>query len=109
MQEVIKDETGSRKFKRDVRRMAGLGLVFGLVACVTFCAFGPWIESRFGGAKEEVEIPRDEETLPEEETREQDPEEDSYRQIAQLSEIHFRTGGQKCCLHRGGLRPGRGQ
>ena len=55
MQEVIKDENGSRKFKRDVRRMAGLGLVFGLVACVTFCAFGPWIESRFGGAKEEVE------------------------------------------------------
>lgn len=41
MQEVIKDETGSRKFKRDVRRMAGLGLVFGLVACVTFCVFGP--------------------------------------------------------------------
>lgn len=81
MQEVIKDETGSRKFKRDVRRMAGLGLVFGLVACVTFCVFGPWIESRFGGAKEEVEIPRDEETLPEEETREQDPEEDSYRQM----------------------------
>ena len=49
MQEVIKDETGSRKFKRDVRRMAGLGLVFGLVACVTFCAFGPWIESRRQG------------------------------------------------------------
>ena len=28
---------------------------------------------------------------------------------AQFAEIHFRAGRQKCCLHRGGLRPGRGQ
>lgn len=83
MQEVIKDEAGGRKFKRDAKRMAGLGLIFGIVACVSFCALQPWIEDQFGNSQAEVEIPRDEEEELTAEEGQDDPdtEEDGYRQM----------------------------
>lgn len=83
MQEVIKDEAGSRKFRKDAKRMAGLGLIFGFVACVSFCVLQPWIEERLGNDREEVQIPRDEEeqATAEEEQTDLDTEQDSYRQM----------------------------
>ena len=48
LQETIKDETISKKkVKKDIFRMAGLGLVFGLVASLSFSAFKPWMDELF--------------------------------------------------------------
>ncbi len=73
----------ARSSAKDARRMAGLGLIFGLAACVSFCAFWPWIDRHFGNEREEVQIPRDEEEeLQETEVEEdQDSEQESYRQM----------------------------
>lgn len=77
LQEVIKDETGSRrKLKNDILRMIGFGFIFGIVACFSFYAFRPWIESRFETGPEQVTIPKDEETEADEEEEEQKPEEE---------------------------------
>ncbi len=62
LQEVIKDETGSgKKFGKDILRMAGFGFVFGIVACISFCAFRPWMEKKYESGPEQVTIPPDQE------------------------------------------------
>lgn len=61
LQEIIKDEAGDQaKWKHDVLRRIQLGLIFGLVACFTFFACKPWVETRFEGDPTEVTIPQDE-------------------------------------------------
>ena len=61
LQEIIKDEAGDQaKWKHDVLRRIQLGLIFGLVACVTFFACKPWVEKRFEENPTEVTIPQDE-------------------------------------------------
>lgn len=90
MQETIKDETGGkRKLIHDIWRVAGLGLVFGIVASFSFCAVKPWMENRFQKDPQQVTIPEEEEEGDGEET--ETPEEteavepvldaDSYREI----------------------------
>ncbi len=93
MQEVIKDEPGSRqRLRRDIVRMIGFGILFGVVACLTFCLCRPWMEDLFNHEDPEtVTIPPDEEEPEEEpvEEPEEEPEEeqvldaDSYTQMLQ--------------------------
>ena len=95
MQETIKDEVGSKtKAKKDIVRMVGLGVIFGVVASLSFCVTKPWLEEHLTGDKAEVEIPQEEEEEPEdaaEETEEvvtPDLGIDSYRQLQySLTEI----------------------
>lgn len=69
LQEVIKDEAGSvRSLKAKILRVIGFGIIFGIVASVSFCAFMPLAEKRFESDPDEVTIPRDEKQEPDEET-----------------------------------------
>lgn len=62
LQEVIKDEAGSKtQVKRRTLRMIGYGLVFGVVASVTFCVSKPLLEDKFADNPKQVTIPKDEE------------------------------------------------
>ena len=66
MQETIKDENRSvKKTKNLIFKYAGLGLVFGITASLSFYALKPWAESRFQKDPEEVTIPVEEEEEPE--------------------------------------------
>lgn len=90
LQETIKDETVSKKkVKKDIFRMAGLGLVFGLVASLSFSAFKPWMDELFHSNPQKVTIPEEEEEE-DEATPEDEPEAtqqvldaESYRQMQQ--------------------------
>lgn len=61
MQETIKDD-GSvlKKTKNLILRYAGLGLIFGLTACVGFYSLKPWVEDHFGHNSKEITIPAEE-------------------------------------------------
>lgn len=64
MQETIKDETGmgSRKKTRNlILKYAGLGLVFGVTACLSFSALKPWADRKLGSSAKHVTIPEDKE------------------------------------------------
>ena len=62
MQETIKDENvGYRKIRNMVLRYAGLGLIFGLAACLGFYALRPWVENRFSSNPRKITIPEEEE------------------------------------------------
>lgn len=97
MQETIKDETGGkRKLIHDIWRMAGLGLVFGIVASFSFCAVKPWMENRFQKDPQQVTIPEEEEEGDGDEAETPDETEaiepvldaDSYREMQKaLSEV----------------------
>ncbi len=71
MQETIKDQTGGRKKTRNLMmKYIGLGLMFGLAACLGFYALKPWAEEKFPSNPEKVTIPaekEDEEDIPEQE------------------------------------------
>lgn len=45
-----------------ILRAAGLGLIFGLMACIGFTAVKPWADEHFGSTKTNVTIPKDEQT-----------------------------------------------
>lgn len=61
LQETIKDEAGSsQKIKKNIFRMIGFGLIFGIAASFSFCALKPWFESRFPSNPEKVTIPKEE-------------------------------------------------
>ena len=47
MQETIKDENSrGKKCRKDLLRMAGLGVVFGVCACISFSALKPWLDKK---------------------------------------------------------------
>lgn len=52
-------------------KVAGLGLVFGLMACIGFTAAKPWADEQFGNTKTSVTIPRDEQTEEEDSSEEE--------------------------------------
>ena len=59
MQETIKDENSrGKKCRKDLLRMAGLGVVFGVCACISFSALKPWLDKKFPGDSQEVVIPK---------------------------------------------------
>lgn len=62
MQETIKNENGGyRKIRNTVLKCAGQGLLFGLAACIGFCALKPWAEEQFAGNPKKITIPEEEE------------------------------------------------
>lgn len=60
LQETFKDEqmTG-KKLRNIICKTAGKGLIFGLTACLAFCAARPWAEVIFSGKSGTVSIPED--------------------------------------------------
>lgn len=90
MQETIKDEVNDKKkARKDIVRMAGLGLVFGVIASVGFCAAKPLVEKRMGKDTTKVEIPKDEADTESSDTEDaqavqvqmEELDEESYRQL----------------------------
>ena len=64
LQEVIKDEAGGpKRLKAKILRMIGLGFIFGIVACFSFCLLYPVISEHLSGNPEEVTIPKDTEAV----------------------------------------------
>lgn len=60
LQETIKDERlGPKDITRKVCKWLGLGLVFGMAACVAFYALRPWAKDIFQEKPDEVEIGSD--------------------------------------------------
>lgn len=69
MQETIKDENSrGKKCRKDLLRMAGLGVVFGVCACISFSALKPWLDEKFPGDSQEVVIPEEKEEEKSDET-----------------------------------------
>lgn len=67
MQEIIKDEQlNPRKIAIKVCRWAGIGVVFGVAACVGFFALKPWAEETFQKEPNKVELQQEEEQEKEE-------------------------------------------
>ncbi len=101
MQEVIKDEPGSRQRRRkDIVRMIGFGIIIGVVACLTFCLLRPWMENLINHEDPEtVTIPSDEEETAQASEEEPEPPQedeplnaDSYTQMLQsLQEVASET------------------
>lgn len=87
LQETIKEDHSAKR--KGFLRMAGMGLVFGVCACIGFCALQPTMERLFQKEPEEVTIPEEEETEepePQEEVQEPEPQvldAESYRQMQQ--------------------------
>lgn len=98
LQEVIKDEAGSKTHvKKRVLQMIGYGIVFGMMACFTFCASKPWFENKFADSPKQITIPKDEdEERPEEEQSQQVEEElntQHYRLVLQsLNQVAAKAG-----------------
>lgn len=62
LQEKIKEEPpNKKKIAIKIGKTAGLGVVFGLVACMAFFALKPWAEEQFQTKPATVSIPEDEE------------------------------------------------
>ena len=61
LQETFKDERlGPKDITRKIGKWLGLGLVFGMSACVAFYALKPWAEKTFQEEPDKVEIAPDE-------------------------------------------------
>lgn len=61
VQETVKDEQKRpKKLWNEMWKTAGRGLVFGLAACLAFCALKPWADEAFSKQENEVTIPQDE-------------------------------------------------
>lgn len=89
LQETRKDEQiKPKKIIGNILRVAGKGLVFGVGACLAFCALRPWVETRFARENDVVTIPEDEEALPEEQVGQEQIEEDfsidNYREMSKV-------------------------
>lgn len=57
MQETIKDEqSGPKKIATKVGKWLGLGLAFGMAACVSFYALEPWAKETFKGEPTQVDL-----------------------------------------------------
>ena len=87
LRETLKDEqVKPKKVVGSFCRIAGKGLVFGLAACLAFCAIRPWAEAIFARGTDVVTIPEDEELNQDElQNQEEDPAKtalDNYREMA---------------------------
>lgn len=93
LRETLKDEqVKPKKMVGSFCKIAGKGLVFGLAACLAFCAVKPWAEAVFDRRTDVIMIPDDEE-LDQEEIQNQEEEQaqtalDNYREMASaLTEV----------------------
>lgn len=95
LQEVIKDEEGSReKLKKGIFKVSVYGAFLGIAASISFCLFKPWIEPHFNDNPSKVEFPRDEEekkgedavdgqNAQEKKAEKKELDKDSYRRVLQ--------------------------
>ena len=90
LQETIKDEAGgTKKTRKNILRMIGLGLVFGIAASFSFCVLKPWFERQLQSNPEKVTIPKEEE---QEDTADEDGTKDGTQQV--LDEESYRQMNQ---------------
>lgn len=87
LQETLKDEqVKPKKIMGTVCKIAGKGLVFGLTACLAFCAIKPWAEAVFTRETDVVQIPEDEdpevEEIPETEPEQKKFTVENYREMS---------------------------
>ncbi len=61
-----------------ILKVAGLGLIFGLMACVSFFAVKPWASEHIGNTKTNVTIPKDEQTEREDESQEKEEQAEAH-------------------------------
>lgn len=95
LQEVIKDEEGSRKkLKKGIFKVCVYGVFLGIAASISFCLFKPWLEPHFNDNPSKVEFPRDEEgkegedavdgqNAQEKKAEKKELDKDSYRRVLQ--------------------------
>lgn len=89
MQETIKDEhLGPKKIAAKVGKWLGLGLVFGMAACVSFCALEPWARETFKGEPNEVDISSEEDGNEEADLTQQ-AEENGQKQELTLNDYYI--------------------
>lgn len=73
LKETIKEPpVDKRVVTLKILKVAGLGLIFGLMACVGFVVAKPWVDEHIGNTKTNVTIPQDEQTEEEDETESED-------------------------------------
>lgn len=69
---IKKPPVDKRVVALKILRVAGLGLIFGLMACVGFVVAKPWVDEHIGNTRTNVTIPQDEQTEEEDETESED-------------------------------------
>lgn len=61
MQETIKnDNRRGQRYRKSILKTAGLGLIFGIAACISFSALKPWIDEKFPDDSQKIVIPEEE-------------------------------------------------
>lgn len=65
---IKKPPVDKRVITLKILKVAGLGLIFGLMACVGFGVAKPWVDEHIGNTKTNVTIPQDEQTEEEDDT-----------------------------------------
>lgn len=90
IEEVIKEEqmSGRRLFQKIGKRIV-LGLVFGMAAAIGFVILKPWVQETFQNKPQKVDIPQDEEVLPNAQQGDSGPSEqlkntEDYQRLIQL-------------------------
>lgn len=69
---IKKPPVDKRVITLKILKVAGLGLIFGLMACVGFGVAKPWVDEHIGNTKTNVTIPQDEQTEEEDDTESED-------------------------------------
>lgn len=85
-----------------ILKTAGLGLVFGLAACIGFSAVKPWADSCFGAEQKRVTIPKDEKE--EDEKKEEKEEQTETKQaltIQNYQELYQELGRVASSVQKG--------
>lgn len=77
---IKKPPVDKRVVALKILRVAGLGLIFGLMACVGFVVAKPWVDEHIGNTRTNVTIPQDEQTEEEDETESEDGQTASTKQ-----------------------------
>lgn len=92
MRETVKDETSyTKKYWKKIARHAGMGIVFGVAACISFVMFKPWIEGKIQEIPGKITIP-DEEEIVKLEEEDYTVTVENYRKMNQiLNEIARKT------------------
>ena len=87
MQETIKNENGrGKRYRKSILKVAGLGVVFGIAACISFSALKPWMDEKLPDDSQKIVIPEEKEEKEDtknkdEATTEQSLDTDSYRKL----------------------------
>lgn len=89
MQETIKnDNRRGQRYRKSILKTAGLGLIFGIAACISFSALKPWIDEKFPDDSQKIVIPEEETDTTDTEKKDETTTEkaldtDSHRELQQ--------------------------